>query len=148
MRRGVLAAMACVAGALALAGPAAADPLQIQFLSPDRYFSPNGDGAEDTFRATYGLTQAASVDVTITDDSGNIVRQVLHGAAQAPTWSNNFFEWNGLDGQGADVPDGAYDYAIRAETASGDVATAAGRIGVVHSIPGHMSAPLGGATLV
>ena len=141
-RRGLLVAMAWCA----LVAPAQAADLEVRNLSTDRYFTPNGDGSEDIGRVTYGLSNAASVDVTITDTNGTVVRKVLSHAAQPEAWSDNAFTWNGLDDAGLEAPPGEYRYTIRAET-GGAVATATGRIGILRGTPGELTAPVPGASL-
>ena len=145
MRRALLAATAwCV-----LLAPAAqaADPPEVQNLSADRYFTPNGDGNEDIARVTFGLTEPATVDVTIADTNGTVVRKALNHAPQPDSWNSSAFEWNGLDNDGTEAPAGQYTYTVRAETSSGATATATGHIGIVRSVPAQLTAPAAGATL-
>ena len=143
-RRALLAATAwCV-----LVAPAqAADPPEVRNLPVDRYFTPNGDGSEDLARVTYGLSQPATVDVKIADAEGTVVRTVLNHAPQPESWNSNQFEWNGLDDEGDEAPEGQYTYTLRAENASGAVTTVTGHLGILRSVPAQLTAPAPGASL-
>jgi hypothetical protein len=52
-----------------------------------RYFSPNGDGQEDTVYVPYCLSAAANVDVMIVDGAGATVRTLDSGASRAANCS-------------------------------------------------------------
>ena len=143
-RRALLAATAwCV-----LVAPAqAADPPEVRNLPVDRYFTPNGDGSEDLARVTYGLSEPATVDVKIADAQGTVVPTVLNHAPQPESWNSNQFEWNGLDDEGDEAPEGQYTYTLRAENASGAVTTVTGHLGILRSVPAQLTAPAPGASL-
>ncbi len=125
----------------------AAQPLEITKQTTDRYFTPNGDGHEDVGRVEYGLSQAATVDVTIKAGNGEVVRKPLDHVPQPESYYGNAFEWDGTNAQGAPAPDGAYTYEIRATGADSTVVTVTGRIGILRAVPGQLTSPAAGASL-
>jgi flagellar basal-body rod modification protein FlgD len=64
---------------------------------------------------------AKTVNVTISDSSGNTVDTIALGAQPAGVSS---FTWNGLTSSGAAAPDGTYSYAVSAADATGAAVTA------------------------
>ncbi len=80
------------------------------FYVSRRYFSPNGDGAQDT--TTFAFRAAASSDlgVVVRDATGTVVRHVADGTfAQV---QNGQVDWDGLDDLGRVVPDGNYHFHV------------------------------------
>lgn len=65
--------------------------------------------------------QAASVTITIQDESGKTV-SILHPTELEK--GNHFLEWNGLDNEGNTLPDGKFKIVLQA-TAEGEDATVA-----------------------
>ena len=150
MSRGRLTA---IAFALALllasvvgAAPASADPgVTISNRSPDRYFSPDGDGQEDQAYVAYQLSAPAHVDVVVRDGVGGRVRLLESGASK--NTGGQYFSWDGRDDGGRVVPDGVYTYTITAVGETGDPATASGRIGVDTRAPARITQPAPNATV-
>jgi flagellar hook assembly protein FlgD len=70
-------------------------------------FSPNGDAAQDTFRVTGQISEAAAWTVTFSDASHHVLRTV-HG-----TGNTYDARWDGIVG-GSAVPDGSYTWTIAA----------------------------------
>ena len=75
-------------------------------------FSPNGDGRKDETRFDMITSKEDSWKFTISDEKGNVVRQIL--------WQDNpaSFIWDGTNSEGTKVADGKYT----AELSSMDVA--------------------------
>jgi flagellar hook assembly protein FlgD/PKD repeat protein len=120
--------------------------LQIANLSDDRYFSPDGDGHEDTGEVSYSLTSDAHTTVTIADAGGHIVRTIETGVLRTTYWQ--LFSWDGRGDDGDIVPDGAYRYTITASPSDGDTSVKIdGRIGVDTRKPATIVEPTAGATL-
>jgi flagellar hook assembly protein FlgD len=72
------------------------------YLVSSSVISPNGDGLGDTTTLTYAVSEAADWTVTINAADGTPVR-AFAGNGQFITQI-----WDGLDGNGAPVPDGTY----------------------------------------
>jgi flagellar hook assembly protein FlgD/PKD repeat protein/lysophospholipase L1-like esterase len=120
-------------------------PARITNVSPDRAFSPDGDGQEDHASIGYELWTAAHVDVVVRNAGGERVRQLEAGASHSE--GSQSFAWDGRDDGGEQVPSGEYTYTITAQGAFGDPATATGRIGVDRRSPATIVQPVAGARL-
>ncbi|MGH9278585.1 MAG: PKD domain-containing protein, partial [Acidimicrobiales bacterium] len=127
------------------------NPPRINGQSADRYFSPNGDGQDDSATVSYFLSDASTVTVAVRDGASAVIATV-ETSVPHPGGTNSF-SWDGRDDSGALVPDGVYTYRIRAE-ANGLSVEATGRLGVDTRLPGRITQPApgdvlsGGATLV
>lgn len=73
------------------------------FYVTNRYFSPNGDGIQDTTRFFYRLGASETALVQVTDSRGRVVRRSPPIEAEASD-----FEWDGLDELGRLARDGDY----------------------------------------
>lgn len=102
-------------------------PAQITLQSPDRAFSPDADGSEDSHTIGFALTAPATTTIRIRNATGQIVRRVETDVARGE--GSHSFTWDGRDDEGATVPDGTYEYTIDAAS-RGQTASATGRIGV------------------
>lgn len=82
---------------------------------------------------TYTLgSDAESVSAYIYDENGDIVDTVILGAAQAGSYE---FQWDGLDYNGKEVPDGTYSVGFSAEAENGDsVSVSTSVTGTVESV--------------
>jgi flagellar hook assembly protein FlgD len=86
-----LSAQASASGAsLADGGPAA--------------FHPNGDGIDDELLLTHSVTEAAHLDVTVANESGQSVRRFSARSARGTDTT----QWDGRTNSGAYAPDGIY----------------------------------------
>ncbi|HUP42459.1 MAG TPA: FlgD immunoglobulin-like domain containing protein, partial [Thermoanaerobaculia bacterium] len=81
------------------------------------YFSPNGDGVQDTTVYSFTLGAPETVTVEVLDSRGRVVRR--HGGADLVEVVKGQFEWDGRDSAGRIVPDG--DYRFRAVGSSARV---------------------------
>jgi len=72
------------------------------------YFSPNGDGVQDTALLTGSVTFDDGWTLRIKNGGGTVVRTVA-GSGSAIS-----FSWNGLDGNGVMAPDGVYALEVTA----------------------------------
>ena len=81
----------------------------------NRYFSPDGDGVQDTTVFAFRLDAPASVAVEVVDKNGARVR--LHTGPELANANGGTFEWDGRDDAGRLVRDG--DYRLRAISAEG-----------------------------
>jgi len=105
-----------------------ASPRLWSMSAPTR-FSPNGDGDDDLFALTASLSEAADWKVEILN--GTAVLAAWSGAGAAPTVT-----WNGTDGSGARVPDGAYRWELRARDEWGNAPLVYSQALTVDSIVG------------
>ena len=64
--------------AASAATPSISIPLGMQ-----RYFSPNGDGQEDTATVYYCLAEAANVTITVADRTGDVIRTLEDGVSHS-----------------------------------------------------------------
>ncbi|WP_158102751.1 PKD domain-containing protein [Lentzea kentuckyensis] len=126
---------------------------QVNVYNSDRYFSPNGDGVEDSQGFSYCLTSAANVDITVQDPAGTVVRTLESaaphlGTAGCPYSSQiQYAEWDGRSDSGAVVPDGVYTVKIHATNTRGQTGDGSARLGVDTRVPGVLTAPAAGATI-
>lgn len=74
---------------------------------------------------------ADTVNISIRDSSGNVVRKLSGGALQA---GSNTVEWDGKDDSGKLLADGNYKYDIAATNADKKVAVTQLAIGLVNSV--------------
>ncbi len=88
----------------------------------DNLFSPNGDNKKDVYSITQKIKTAPD-DVWIAgfrDAKGKIVKSYKWEGNSVPMKLN----WNGTDDAGADLPEGLYDYFIKATDRAGNSAFA------------------------
>ncbi len=90
------------------------------------FFPQDGDALVDTLSLTYRLRSAATVDWTIRNASGDVVRTILAGSARAA--GPQAFTWNGRNDAGALVPRGTYRSVV---TATDGTLTATQSVAVV-----------------
>jgi spore germination protein YaaH len=91
------------------------DPFVAGLASP-RTFSPNGDGVQDSVKATYRLRAAASIRLDVLSESGTVVRSITVGAQASGA---NGATWDGRLASGAWAPAGRYLLRITATEAGG-----------------------------
>ena len=91
------------------------DPFVAALASP-RTFSPNGDGVQDSVKATYRLRAAASIRLDVLGETGAVVRSITVGAQASGT---NSATWDGRLTGGAWAPAGRYLLRITATEAGG-----------------------------
>ena len=72
------------------------------YLLSSSVISPNGDGVGDSTTVTYAISEAADWTITVTAADGTVVR-TFAGNGQYVTQG-----WDGLNADGAPVPDGTY----------------------------------------
>src|SRR5690349_14931431 len=105
---GVIAGIV-VAGIFGLVGytlaQAAISPTVTVYQSAShRYFSPDGDGQEDTTYIYYCLAESANVTITVTDSAGQGIRTLEDGFSRQGQDScsgwNNYASWDGKDDGG------------------------------------------------
>jgi PKD repeat protein/flagellar hook assembly protein FlgD/lysophospholipase L1-like esterase len=120
---GGFTAMAVLAG---LQTPVYGAAPTIHLQSPERSFSPNGDGFEDRLAATYRLDEAANLTATVLDGAEAPVRVL----AQSQSTSSGYHTvtWDGFDAEGRRAPEGRYLLRLVVSNSSGsdqaDLATA------------------------
>jgi len=98
-------------------------------LSAPTRFSPNGDGDDDLFALSAEISEAA--DWTVEIKNGTVVLAAWSGSGAAPGVS-----WNGTNGSGARVPDGAYQWELRARDEWGNAPLVYSQALTVDSIVG------------
>ncbi|MEV8517186.1 PKD domain-containing protein [Dactylosporangium sp. NPDC051484] len=125
--------------------------LTISQQASQRYFSPNGDGYEDTIAVQYCLSTDAVVRLTVTDATGAVRRTKdvaqQHGYPVCYGYTNNALEWDGRDAAGAVVANGVYTVRVTATTAGGRTAEDSVQVGVDARSPGGVTVPTPGAVL-
>ncbi len=102
-----------------------------EFVS-DKLLLSNG-----TAKISYGLeSSAAQTTINIVDASGRVVRTV-NGETGA---DRHEFIWDGLDGNGSELPDGVYNFSVTAVTADDEtidtVTAATGKVTGVEIVDG------------
>jgi flagellar hook assembly protein FlgD/PKD repeat protein/lysophospholipase L1-like esterase len=127
-------------------------------ISEPRVFSPNGDGQEDTASARWCAVDdiyGGDLDtaVRVRDAAGAVVR-TLREELRAPSpycqsWWGGFTDdsWDGLDDDGAPVPDGDYTVEVTSTDASGLSSTKNADLVVDRRLPGALTAPEPGGTV-
>jgi hypothetical protein len=78
-------------------------------------FHPNGDGLADDLIVTHTVTRAATLRVTVTNDSGTVVRNMSIASPSGTSTSR----WNGRNNAGAYVADGYYRLTYQPVDATG-----------------------------
>ncbi|MGI8808747.1 MAG: FlgD immunoglobulin-like domain containing protein, partial [Acidimicrobiales bacterium] len=157
LRRIVLLVLA-LASMAALAGPAsAADPPVLttagSYYSPERSFSPNGDGQEDSIGFGYCLAnQAANLTIKVLNAAGAAVRTLENGVSHPVGCGyyagySNWFSWDGRNDAGVVMADGAYTFSMRAVDANNQTADLTSRTAIDTRLPGRLSQPAPNATL-
>ncbi len=76
------------------------------FFVSQRYFSPDGDGIQDSSRFFFQLATPHDVQVQVKAPKGEIVRR--HSTPQWASTLGGNFQWDGLDDLGRVVDDGVY----------------------------------------
>ena len=122
-------------------------PVLSWYSSDKRYFSPNGDGQEDSSTVSYHLSQAGHVTTTVSDASGALVRTLEDAVALDATGWSYQVTWDGKDSAGATVPDGVYTITVRASNAAGDSNTLTMQLGVDARVPAVLTIPVADATV-
>ncbi|MBE2315872.1 PKD domain-containing protein [Solirubrobacter sp. CPCC 204708] len=113
--------------------------------SPERYFSPDGDGHEDAVGFSYAVTAAATVTINVSDAAGEPVRRIADAVAVAE--GGHSVSWDGRNDDGERVPDGVYTYTVRAVGAIGEPQSASLRVGVDTAPVARIVAPEDGAVV-
>ncbi len=101
--------------------------------------SPNGDGKADTLALGYSTNEPGAIDLTIANTAATVVRTTSTSAkGGAGTVS-----WDGRNGSGAVVPDGAYTARIAPRDVAGNVGAAEERqVWVYAALSKVLSAPV------
>ena len=111
-------------------------------LASKTYFSPNGDNVNDTTTFTAALTLSANWTLTIKNSGGTTVRTFTGSGTSVSQI------WDGKNGSGVVVPDGAYTWTLEAvePTSSVSAAPKTGTVYVDVTKPtAQITAPLSGA---
>ena len=88
-------------------------PIVISFRLKLKTISPNGDGRADNQQITFLLKRSEVVDVSVVDQRGDNVRELVSGV-QLPAYRMiGPIIWNGRTDDGRIAPDGRYRIAIR-----------------------------------
>ncbi|TAL21763.1 MAG: hypothetical protein EPN99_07055, partial [Frankiales bacterium] len=122
-------ALSLVGGVVAATSVSGAEPVVINGMIPDRYFSPDGDGFEDTFTASLNFSALSTVTVTVTPVAGGAPVSTETGTTHPQTLGYTV-SWDGLTDAGTPAPEGEYDVVVSATTEDGGTGTAAGTAGV------------------
>ncbi|MBI2925201.1 MAG: carboxypeptidase regulatory-like domain-containing protein [Verrucomicrobia bacterium] len=100
--------------------PFSFDRLMIKdFQVSNTFFTPSGDGIDDTITATYRLGVPANVTAKVYASDGSLTRKLLLQAAQPA--GRNQIVWDGTDEHGRLAKDGIYHLTLDARNGSGDV---------------------------
>ena len=128
---------------LAHATSGAQYPIQ-QVDGGDRYFSPDGDGQEDTLDVQYYLGAAATVSWTITDAGGATVKTAAGQSEPAFQWQTIHLDGSSDTGT---LPAGQYTLNITGTTASNLTGTTLVAFGITRGPIAHLTAPTAGQTI-
>src|SRR5262249_25890166 len=116
-----------------------------------RYFSPNGDGQDDSVDVYYCLSESANVTIDVTGSSSDVVRtledDVSHAGGTYCSGWNNYVVWDGKDDAGRVVPGGVYTVRVRAVDGSGQTGEDTVQVGVDTRTPGALTSPAPNDTL-
>ncbi|MDR3299712.1 MAG: flagellar hook assembly protein FlgD [Candidatus Accumulibacter sp.] len=85
----------------------------------------------DAFGGVYLSGHADSVTVKILDASGNLVQTQSLGATEA---GSLLFSWDGLNSNGTQMADGAYNFQVTASSETGTVSAQAMQLGMVSAL--------------
>jgi flagellar hook assembly protein FlgD/PKD repeat protein len=143
--RAVSLLLLVVVAPLVAATAAYGSELAISGLSPDRYFSPNGDNQDDSAYVNYTLSTPATVTIVIRDKGGTLIKTIVGGIAEGE--GGNSFSWNGREENNSPAPNGVYKYTIKAINAGKEEAAGAGQIGLTRGLPGTVTRPTPEATI-
>jgi flagellar hook assembly protein FlgD len=109
-------------------------------VSPS-YFSPNGDGVQDTVTVTGSVNFDDGWTVAVINSAGAVIR-TTSGTGGVIAWT-----WNGLDGNGVLAPDGVYTLEVTA-TAGTSTMSATGIVTLDNTPPAvAITSPTGGQLL-
>jgi outer membrane protein OmpA-like peptidoglycan-associated protein/flagellar hook assembly protein FlgD len=93
--------------------------VSLKVADDNLFFSPDGDGKQDSITFEQASSEEESWDGTVSDAGDNIVKRVSwQGKAPAE------FVWDGTDDHGNKVPDGDYKYFLATTDAAGNQASA------------------------
>ena len=144
---GMVSVVAMIVAGGAPASLAESDPPQASWYSSGaKYFSPNGDGQEDTASWYYVLSDAGAADTWVTDSDGATVRTV-ESQVSHPSNSTVTLSWDGRADSGGVVPDGVYTIHVSATNAGGRGNEITIQAGVDTRAPGALTTPAPGAVL-
>jgi len=82
-------------------------PVVVRFITFPANISPDGDGVQDSTKVGFDLSEPAEVSFSIIDGEGNELRRIVDDRRLAGDTKHRF-RWDGRDGDGDRVPDGAY----------------------------------------
>jgi flagellar hook assembly protein FlgD len=80
-------------------------------------FHPNGDGLQDKIIVTQTLSEAAYLDIRVTNSTGTVVRKFTVSAREGRSTSN----WNGKNDAGRYVSEGVYTLTYKPRDGGGNV---------------------------
>ncbi|MEA2405410.1 MAG: hypothetical protein QOE08_2057 [Thermoleophilaceae bacterium] len=86
-------------------------PSIVQGYNRTTLFSPNGDGSHDTARFAFRPKQNDELSVTVVDENGVLVRR-LANHRHVTKKTGIVMYWDGKDGSGHLMPDGAYHLRV------------------------------------
>ncbi|WP_026421932.1 PKD domain-containing protein [Actinokineospora inagensis] len=121
----------------------------ISLRTGSNYFSPNGDGQEDTILVGYCVDLKATGTATVVDQAGSTVRTLTPVDATQCTRNHplNYATWDGKNDAGVVAADGVYTLHIKVTGATGRFTEDSVQVGVDRRTPGALIAPKAGDTL-
>ena len=118
------------------------------------WFSPNGDGQEDSTYFTYCTSAQGQIHVTVKIKNGNgdTVRTLTDENREPDPYCSNWYyshptTWDGLTDDSSPAPDGNYTVEITATDNTNLTSTHTGTVTVDRSVPGTITTPTAGDTL-
>ncbi|WP_432992310.1 PKD domain-containing protein [Dactylosporangium sp. CA-233914] len=128
-----------------------ANPPRLSISQEDshRYFTPDGDGQQDTAIVYYCLSRSGPVTMTVANAAGSLIRTETltgEGSPECYGW-NTTAEWDGRDDGGAPAADGEYTIRLRTADERDRSAEDSVTVGLDRHGPGRITAPAEGATV-
>jgi hypothetical protein len=113
-------------GKITIVGADSPPPLIENLVILPDTISPNADGIDDVAEITYQLPVSATVDIIFTSPDGKTSYPFVAGDEEGPALQKHV--WNGKTVDNTLLPDGVYNYTVRAQDRLGNLVERAGKV--------------------